>query len=138
MEAAGIDGELERLDVPEEAGRAFVFRPVHRNGSTVAARGMSEAAAINNPVQRACVRALGPDGRAYSAHSLRAGFATYASQRGASDWAIAHQTPTGRWRRWISTSASKAPGPTTRRRRLICDQCGPGHRSLAAVTSTHA
>ena len=27
----------------------------------------------------------------YSAHSLRAGFATYAAQRGASDRAIAHQ-----------------------------------------------
>ncbi len=69
----------------------FVFRPVHRNGITVAARGMSEAS-INNAVQRACARALGPEGRAYSAHSLRAGFATYASQRGASDRAIAHQT----------------------------------------------
>ena len=52
---------------------------------------MSEAA-INNAVQRACRRALGKEGSAYSAHSLRAGFATYASQRGASDRAIAHQT----------------------------------------------
>ncbi len=30
--------------------------------------------------------------RSYSAHSLRAGFATYASQQGASDRAVAHQT----------------------------------------------
>ena len=72
-------------------GGRFVFRPVHRNGATVARRGMSEAA-INNAVQRACRRALGHEGLSYSAHSLRAGFATYASQRGASDRAIAHQT----------------------------------------------
>ncbi len=79
-------------DVPTASSAPLVvFRPVHRNGSTVAARGMSEAA-INDAVQRACVRALGTDGRAYSAHSLRAGFATYASERGASDRAIAHQT----------------------------------------------
>ena len=67
-----------------------MFRPVHRNGTTVAKRGMSEAA-INNAVQRACMRALVPEASSYSAHSLRAGFATYASQRGASDRAIAHQ-----------------------------------------------
>jgi integrase len=91
LEAAGIGGELDPPDLAEEPARTFVFRPVHRNGSTVATRGMSEAA-INNAVQRACVRALGPDGRVYSAHSLRAGFATYASQRGAPDRAIAHQT----------------------------------------------
>ena len=67
----------------------FVFRPVHRNSTTVAKRGMSEAA-INNAVQRACMRSC--PSSSYSAHSLRAGFATYASQRGASDRAIAHQT----------------------------------------------
>ncbi len=84
----------------------FVFRRVHRNGtsvqplrnrvladgSRVVVAGMSEAA-INHAVQRACIRALGQkEGVPYSAHSLRAGFATYASQRGASDRAIAHQT----------------------------------------------
>jgi site-specific recombinase XerD len=68
-----------------------VFRPVHRNGKRVLSRGMSEKA-INDAVQRACVRGLGPEGLPYSAHSLRAGFATYASGRGASDRAIAHQT----------------------------------------------
>jgi site-specific recombinase XerD len=83
-----------------------VFRRVHRTGKSVlplrtrtvadgtrvVLGGMSEAA-INDAVQRACVRALGQEqGMAYSAHSLRAGFATYASQRGASDRAIAHQT----------------------------------------------
>ncbi len=64
---------------------------MHRNGTTVAPRGMSEAA-INDAVQRACVRAVVAQARSYSAHSLRAGFATYAAQRGASDRAIAHQT----------------------------------------------
>ncbi len=68
-----------------------VFRAVHRNGTSVRTGGMSQAA-INNAVQRACVHALGDVGKIYSAHSLRAGFATYASQRGASDRAIAHQT----------------------------------------------
>ena len=83
-----------------------VFRRIHRNGKTVmplrtrtlagggreTMPGLSEAA-INDAVQRACVRALGLEkGMTYSAHSLRAGFATYASQRGASDRAIAHQT----------------------------------------------
>ncbi len=61
LEAAGIGGQLEYLDEPEEeAHRVFVFRPVHPNGTTVAARGMSEAA-INNTVQRACARALGAE-----------------------------------------------------------------------------
>ena len=67
-----------------------VFRPVHRNGITIRPNAMTEAA-INRAVQRACTRALGTT-IAYSAHSLRAGFATYAAQRGASDRAIAHQT----------------------------------------------
>jgi integrase len=89
--AAGIPEQLEELEEEDDGANLHVFRPVHRNGSSVATRGISEPA-INNAVQRACVRALGPDGRAYSAPSLRAGFATYASQRGASDRAIAHQT----------------------------------------------
>ncbi len=92
LEAAGLGRELDEHEESDDALPVFVFRPVHRNGATVAKRGMSEAA-INNAVQRACARALGPaTGAIYSAHSLRAGFATYASQRGASDRAIAHQT----------------------------------------------
>lgn len=47
---------------------------------------------INQLVQLAVTRA-GMDGAAYSAHSLRAGFVTYAHLRGASDRAIAHQSP---------------------------------------------
>jgi len=90
MDAAGIGTDIDDGDEPLDA-RTFVFRPVHHNGTSVAARGMS-LAAINNAVQRACRLALGPDGAEYSAHSLRAGFATYGSQRGASDRAIAHQT----------------------------------------------
>jgi site-specific recombinase XerD len=42
-------------------------------------------------VQQAVARA-GLDPAPYSAHSLRAGFVTYAHLRGASDRAIAHQT----------------------------------------------
>ena len=46
---------------------------------------------INTLVQNAVARA-GIDPAPYSAHSLRAGFVTYAHLRGASDRAIAHQT----------------------------------------------
>lgn len=46
---------------------------------------------INTLVQQAVTRA-GINGTGYSAHSLRAGFVTYAHLRGASDRAIAHQT----------------------------------------------
>jgi len=46
---------------------------------------------INQLVQKAIERA-GIDPAPYSAHSLRAGFVTYAHLRGASDRAIAHQT----------------------------------------------
>ena len=50
------------------------------------------AAAVNDIIQTA-VSAAGLDVRAsYSAHSLRAGFVTYAHTRGATDYAIAHQT----------------------------------------------
>ena len=42
-------------------------------------------------MQGAVARA-GIDAAAYSAHSLRAGFVTFAHLRGASDRAIAHQT----------------------------------------------
>lgn len=46
---------------------------------------------INDLVQQAVKRA-GIDPTPYSAHSLRAGFVTWAHLRGASDRAIAHQT----------------------------------------------
>ncbi len=46
---------------------------------------------VNDLVQAAVARA-GIQGGPYSAHSLRAGFVTYAHLRGASDRAIAHQT----------------------------------------------
>jgi integrase len=46
---------------------------------------------VNQLVQEAVARA-GFDPAPYSAHSLRAGFVTYAHLRGASDRAIAHQT----------------------------------------------
>jgi site-specific recombinase XerD len=88
LDAIGLGADI---DDGSPVDKRFVFRPVHRNGTSVATRRMSEAA-INDAVQRACRRALGRDGEVYSAHSLRAGFATYASQRGASDRAIAHQT----------------------------------------------
>ncbi|MBD2760940.1 site-specific integrase [Yimella sp. cx-573] len=46
---------------------------------------------INTLVQQAITRA-GLDATTYSAHSLRAGFITYAHLRGATDRAIAHQS----------------------------------------------
>lgn len=48
---------------------------------------------INRIVQAAVQRAgIDPDQTGYSAHSLRAGFATYAAARGISDRAIQNQT----------------------------------------------
>lgn len=91
MEGAGIREE-------------YVFRAVHRNGKSVrplrqvrvadglvTLPGMTEAA-INDAVQRACRRVPEAADVPFSAHSLRAGFATYASQKRLSDRAIAHQT----------------------------------------------
>lgn len=66
-----------------------VFRPVGK-GNRVTARGLHPES-VNNVVQQAVARA-GIDPTRYSAHSLRAGFVTYAHLRGASDRAIAHQT----------------------------------------------
>lgn len=71
------------------SGDGPLFRAIHRSGKVLA--GGLSADAVNQTVHRACTRALGPD-HGYSAHSLRSGFATYASSRGASDRAIAHQT----------------------------------------------
>jgi len=47
---------------------------------------------INTLVHKAVTRASLDEPEGYSAHSLRAGFVTYAHLRGASDRAIAHQT----------------------------------------------
>jgi len=67
--------------------------PVFRRVSKANAAGTSglNPGSVNQLVQRAIARA-GIDATPYSAHSLRAGFVTYAHLRGASDRAIAHQT----------------------------------------------
>jgi integrase len=76
IEAAGIeDGPVLR---PVSKGNRPLPRPLH-------------AESVNDLVQAAVARA-GLDPAPYSAHSLRAGFVTYAHLRGASDRAIAHQT----------------------------------------------
>ncbi|MGI8682133.1 MAG: hypothetical protein ACR2JO_08390 [Mycobacteriales bacterium] len=76
LNAAGItDGPVFR---PVSKGNRPQPRPLHPES-------------INSLIQHAVARAgLNPTG--YSAHSLRAGFVTYAHLRGASDRAIAHQT----------------------------------------------
>ena len=66
-----------------------VFRRVTKGNRAVKAALNPES--INQLVQQAVARA-DLDPKAYSAHSLRAGFVTYAHLRGASDRAIAHQT----------------------------------------------
>ncbi|MEK6439170.1 site-specific integrase [Pseudonocardia sp. T1-2H] len=71
-----------------------VFRKISR-GNRVLDRALHPES-INDLVQAAVARA-GLPGGPFSAHSLRAGFVTYAHLRGASDRAIAHQTGTARW-----------------------------------------
>jgi site-specific recombinase XerD len=66
-----------------------VLRPVSK-GNRALPRGLNPES-VNDLVQ-AAVRRAGLDPAPYSAHSLRAGFVTYAHLRGASDRAIAHQT----------------------------------------------
>lgn len=66
-----------------------VFRPVSK-GNQVTNRPLHPES-INALIQAAVARA-DIDPAPYSAHSLRAGFVTYAHLRGASDRAIAHQT----------------------------------------------
>jgi len=66
-----------------------VFRAVTKGNRPRPGRLNPES--INALVQQAVARA-GLDPAPYSAHSLRAGFVTYAHLRGASDRAIAHQT----------------------------------------------
>lgn len=70
-----------------------LFRAVSKGNRALDRR--LTAGVVNTVVQTAVVRAgLVEDGQVggYSAHSLRAGFVTYAHSRGASDRAIAHQT----------------------------------------------
>ena len=66
-----------------------LFRPVGKSNRPLPRRLNPDS--INTLVQNAVARA-GIDPTPYSAHSLRAGFVTYAHLRGASDRAIAHQT----------------------------------------------
>ena len=78
-----------------------LFRPVNKGNRPLARR--LSTGAVNDIVQTAVRRAgiqdpdqdhqsEAGDRGGYSAHSLRAGFVTYAHTRGASDRAIAHQT----------------------------------------------
>jgi len=69
--------------------QGWVLRPVSR-GNRALARPLHPES-VNTLVQAAVARA-GIDAGDYSAHSLRAGFVTFAHLRGASDRAIAHQT----------------------------------------------
>ena len=91
-----------------------LFRAVS-NGNRALDRRLS-AVAVNKIIQTAVVRGGlvddGGDG-GYSAHSLRAGFVTYAHARGASDRAIAHQTRHRSLAHWAATSESTQPGTTT-------------------------
>ncbi len=76
LEVAGVtDGPVFR---PVSKGNRAQPRPLHPES-------------INTLIQNAVARA-GLDPTPYSAHSLRAGFVTYAHLRGATDRAIAHQT----------------------------------------------
>jgi site-specific recombinase XerD len=89
-----------------------VLRPVSK-GNRALSRSLHPES-INDLVQAAVARA-GLDPTSYSAHSLRAGFVTYAHLRGASDRAIARTRPvTGLGRPWAPTSGFTRPGPTTR------------------------
>lgn len=67
-----------------------VFRPVSK-GSRALPRALHPES-INTLVRAAAARVPGLAEVGYSAHSLRAGFVTYAHLRGATDRAIAHQT----------------------------------------------
>jgi integrase len=69
-----------------------VFRPVAKSNRPLPRR--LSPAAVNDLVQQAVTRSRidSHHERDWSAHSLRAGFVTYAHLRGASDHAIAHQT----------------------------------------------
>lgn len=66
-----------------------LLRPVSK-GNRPLSRRLTEGAV--NTLITGAIRRAGIDSAGYSAHSLRAGFVTYAHLRGASDRAIAHQT----------------------------------------------
>jgi integrase len=66
-----------------------IFRPVDRHGNVGAARLSGEAVCI---IVRERVASAGIDPRRYSGHSLRAGFATSATQAGVSTIKIRQQT----------------------------------------------
>lgn len=67
-----------------------LLRPVSKANKAHPSKALT-AAAVNTLVVDAIARAdLDPEG--YTAHSLRAGFVTYAHLRGITDRAIAHQT----------------------------------------------
>ena len=80
-----LTGWLDRAGIQDGP----VFRPVGKGNRPLPRPLHPES--INDLVQQAVARA-GLDPTPYSAHSLRAGFVTYAHLRGASDRAIAHQT----------------------------------------------
>jgi site-specific recombinase XerD len=69
----------------------LVFRSVSRHNQL----GNSLTGTAINAIVKRAIQRTGLDPAPYSAHSLRAGFATYAHLRGASDRAIAHQTRHG-------------------------------------------
>ena len=66
-----------------------VFRPVSKGSRALDRQGNPES---SNTLIKAAVGRADLDTVLYSAHSLRAGFVTYAHHPGASDRAIAHQT----------------------------------------------
>ncbi len=70
-----------------------IFQATTPRGNRLAGNRRLAGAHINTIVQAALQRIdIDPDSAGYSAHSLRAGFVTYAAARGASDRAIARQT----------------------------------------------
>jgi len=70
-----------------------IFRGCTPRGNKLAGAGPLTGKRINEIVQDALRRVdVDPDIQGFSAHSLRAGFVTYAAARGASDRAIARQT----------------------------------------------
>lgn len=71
----------------------WVFRPVN-HAKCHAKKGLSPAA-VNRIIKRRAIECQWPNATHYSGHSLRRGFATAASQRGASLGSIMRQ---GRWR----------------------------------------
>ncbi len=66
-----------------------IFRRVDRHGNILSARLASEAVSL---IVKERVSAAGLDPKAYSGHSLRAGYATYAALAGVPTWKIRQQT----------------------------------------------